>query len=269
MICPPELSLAMHADGALEAREATDLERHLVDCERCRMRVAALREETRTLAAALAYDPTTVVVPEFAPPPTVGRAAAAAVAIVLGATLFTALRGLFSFSLPEALAWLNPFDAGGIAKLAVRGGLFLLSDQSDAIVASILDTAVAGGVFILLVLGVAALRGRIRGPFVMVSVLSAIALQPTPSHALELRHNEKGAVLVAADETVNDSLIAVGDTVEVNGNVTGDLIAFGRRVVIRGNVAGLVITGAQSVTLDGAVRGLPRAVHHELREAAA
>lgn len=255
MTCPPELSLGMHADGALEAREATELELHLVDCARCRMRVAALREEMRTLAAALAYDPASMTVPEFAPPATVGRVAAVAAVILLGAMLFTALRGLLSFSLPDAIAWLNPFDAGGIAKLAVRGGMFLFFDRGGAIVASILDTAVAGVLLILLVWGVAALRGRIRGPFVMVSVLCAIALQPTPSHAVELRHNENGAVLVSADETVNDTLIAVGDTVEVNGNVAGDLIAFGRRVVIRGNVAGLVFTGAQSVTLDGAVEG--------------
>ena len=62
-------------------------------------------------------------------------------------------------------------------------------------------------------------------------------------------------MLIPAGETIDDTLIALGDTVEVNGNVSGDLIALGRRVIVRGNVAGLVIAGGESVTLDGAVDG--------------
>jgi hypothetical protein len=90
---------------------------------------------------------------------------------------------------------------------------------------------------------------------VMACLICVFALRPTPSEAVEIRHDTKGTVLIAAGETVNDTLIAIGETVEVNGNIGGDLIAFGERVIVRGNVAGVVIVGGESVTLDGAVDG--------------
>src|ERR1700730_2172214 len=47
-----------------------------------------------------------------------------------------------------------------------------------------------------------------------------------PSFALERRHGE--FVTVAANETVDDTLLASGNTVRVEGVVNGDLLAFGR-----------------------------------------
>src|SRR4029453_7396613 len=56
MTCPDELALAMHADDALMALEAMEMEQHLAGCERCRARVGALREESRILGTALAVE---------------------------------------------------------------------------------------------------------------------------------------------------------------------------------------------------------------------
>ena len=61
---PAELSLAMHADDALQAHEAAMVEQHLATCDVCSARVATLREESRIVAAVLAYDPASVSVPE-------------------------------------------------------------------------------------------------------------------------------------------------------------------------------------------------------------
>ena len=79
---PAELSLAMHADDALQAHEAAAVEQHLATCDACSARVATLREESRVIATALAYDPVSVSVPEFVKPASV-RALVFGSAVVL------------------------------------------------------------------------------------------------------------------------------------------------------------------------------------------
>ena len=254
MNCPSEISLMMHADDALEAHDAVALQQHLATCERCRARVALLSEESKLIATALAADPVPVAVPAFVRPVTLGTLFIGTAATLFVATVLSGVQWLLGSSLPDVVRWFNPFDTGGIANLLVRAGIFV-NERGDLIVASMAETALIAVILMLLAWAVVALRGRIRGPMVVAALLGAVALHPTRSEAIELRHSEKGNVFVAADETVNDSLIAVGETVEVNGNVAGDLIAFGRRVVIRGKVDGVVITGGETVTLDGTVDG--------------
>ena len=253
MNCPTELSLSMFADDAL--RDAADVEAHLTDCERCRVRVAALRDEARVLRRALAFDAATAVVPDFVRPATVGAMGVGVVAALVVTALYSTARGLIDAAVPDALKWFSPFDAGGVVNLLVRAGVFLLSERGSALIASIFETLGGLAILALLLWGASAVHRRMRGPLLMACVVCAFALRPTPSEAVELRHDGKGTVSIAAGETIDDTLIAVGETVEVNGDVHGDLIAFGKRVVVRGNVAGLVIAGGESVTLAGAVDG--------------
>ncbi len=254
MNCPPELSLMMHVDRELAPSEAVAIDRHLATCERCRARVVVLRDEAAVLVAALAHDPVTVDVPAFERPITAKGVLVGAVVTALLATLLSSARNMVGLAVPDVLRWFNPIDAGGITKLIVNTGI-LLAERGDAILASVAETVGSGVVLIGLIWLAAVVGRRIRGPFVMASIACAVALHPTPSHALEIRHVDKGPVFVAADERIDDTLIAIGETVEVNGNVNGDLIAFGKRVVVRGQVAGFVITGAQDLTLDGTVDG--------------
>ena len=255
MSCPTELALSMFADDALEARDAAELDTHLAGCERCRALVAALRDEVRMLRKALAHDPAAVAVPHFSRPAT-PAAIVAGVAATLGiAALSSTARGLIDAAVPDAVKWFNPFDIGGLVNLLFRAGVFLMSERGAALIGSIFEAIgvlLVGG---LLLWGAAVVGRRIRGPMVMACLACAVALEPTPSHAVELRHDEKGTVLIAAGETIDDTLIAFGETVEVNGNVDGDLIAFGERVIVRGNVAGIVVAGGENVTIDGAVDG--------------
>jgi len=87
------------------------------------------------------------------------------------------------------------------------------------------------------------------------SLLAVVVALPSIGHAYEIRHNENGAVTVAADETINDTLFAAGQTVTIDGTINGDLLAFGQEVTVRGNVTGNLVTGAQSVTIEGTVGG--------------
>ncbi len=90
------------------------------------------------------------------------------------------VRGLLDVSVPEAVKWFNPFNAGGAVNLLVRAATFMLSGRGSAMVSSIVETL--GGVIIMaLLLWIASLVGRrIRGPMMMACVVCALALQSAP-----------------------------------------------------------------------------------------
>ena len=98
-------------------------------------------------------------------------------------------------------------------------------------------------------------RDRRGGPLMLMSLLGVAALLPPPAEALDLRRADEGTVLIPAGETVADTLIAFGETIEVDGDVEGDLVAFARRVSVRGRVGGSIVTGAETVTIAGEVDG--------------
>ena len=91
-----------------------------------------------------------------------------------------------------------------------------------------------------------ALRARRRAFGGIAASLLAVAVAlPSTGHAFEIRRSE-GDVTVAADETINDTLLAAGQTVTIDGTINGDLLAFGRDVTVRGNVTGNLVTGARA-----------------------
>jgi cytoskeletal protein CcmA (bactofilin family) len=85
-------------------------------------------------------------------------------------------------------------------------------------------------------------------------LLVAAAVLPPTGHALEIRRSEQ-LTTVAAGETIDDTLIILGESVTVDGDVNGDVIALARRVIVRGTVGGDLVTGAESVTIEGDVNG--------------
>jgi hypothetical protein len=114
--------------------------------------------------------------------------------------------------------------------------------------------AVVGIVSLLLLLGGSALllgRGRLRPPGLrLLIVLLALSL---PSFTLERRQGE--FVTVATNETVDDTLVATGNTVRIEGVVNGDLLAFGRTVEVRGTVKGDLVSLAKRTVVSGNVEG--------------
>jgi len=69
------------------------------------------------------------------------------------------------------------------------------------------------------------------------------------------RRGGSGAVVIANQETIADSVIATGDTVLVESRIEGNLYMFGRSVEIRGQVNGDVIAAGQEVRITGNVSG--------------
>src|SRR5690606_1778361 len=101
-------------------------------------------------------------------------------------------------------------------------------------------------------------HGASTGAFSLVALVALIALvafgHASPAEAFELRRSDQ-TVTVNADEVIDDTLLAFGETIEIHGTVNGDLIAFARRVVVNGRVAGQIITGAQEIEIGATVGG--------------
>jgi cytoskeletal protein CcmA (bactofilin family) len=91
----------------------------------------------------------------------------------------------------------------------------------------------------------------------MLSVLIAMGLVSTPSHAVDLR---KGAAAsIPSTETIDDTVVAVGaeknQSIDIAGTVKGDVFAGGDVVTISGTVEGNLFVIARRVEVHGTVGG--------------
>lgn len=78
-------------------------------------------------------------------------------------------------------------------------------------------------------------------------------LVPATSQAAEVRKAEH--VEVSESEVVDDTLIALAQTVVIDGHITGDAMVFANSVTIRGTIDGNLITAAERVEIQGFVGG--------------
>jgi cytoskeletal protein CcmA (bactofilin family) len=247
--CPGEAVLAAHADGELSPEEARAVEAHLPACPGCRRLLEALRGENRLLARVLeegAFAEPAAPQMSWADLATAGLALLAAAAGAQGAWRWLGSLGEqapFGLLDTRSLAWSVVFDT-----------FFFLLREGAAMLNSFLT--VLG--FLASVVAAAALglvlqrRRRMPGTLLLAGLLACSAPAAT---ALERRTAEKGNVTIPAGETIDDTLFAAGETVSVDGVVTGNLLAFAHHVIVKGTVKGDLITAAQRVEVSGTVEG--------------
>jgi cytoskeletal protein CcmA (bactofilin family) len=248
MSCPSEEIWTAYADDERPRAELPELEAHLAGCPDCRSLVLALREENRLLARVLdeipeAEQPRSVALPGVA------AAVSALVAVAVGLHVASDwLAGLGRES-PAGLVDQRSFILGLLFET-----VFYVLREGASMLESIVTTFVVPGLIVLGGFVALSLRRRWAGGALVLAVLLALA---GPSSALETRsaRSEHDRVLVGAGEIVDDSLVAVGDTVAVDGTVTGNLIASGRRVILRGTVKGDLVAVAERVEIEGTVDG--------------
>lgn len=91
----------------------------------------------------------------------------------------------------------------------------------------------------------------------LTAVAVGVFLFTHSASALELRRSENpgSRVVIGPDEVIDDNVIMLGDTLVVEGTVTGNLIAFGSRVEFSGDVRGDLLTGAETIEASGTVGG--------------
>jgi hypothetical protein len=253
MECYSEEIIAIAVDGELPADEGRRLRDHLVTCQSCRDLVDALRSENHVLTESL------LELPEEAASLVRGPRrrwswARGDLAILAGVLALGSIVSVWfdELSVPRALEWFNPFSPSGFTNLMfnlsyyfAHGGTAMLTEYAAAV----------GWLCLLLLLGGSAMllgrRGRLRYPGLrLLIVLLALSLQ---GFALELRHSE--FVTVGANETIDDTLLAAGNTVRVDGVINGDLMACGRNVEVRGTIKGDLITCSQRTEVSGTVEG--------------
>jgi cytoskeletal protein CcmA (bactofilin family) len=251
MECHSEQTCVLFVDGELAVDEARRLRDHLATCRRCRNLVEALRAENHALRESLQE-----LAEEAVCPVSLSRLrwswvwgdlATMAALLGLGAIVWDWIENL---KMPEALGWFNPFSFNGLTSLIfelsdyfAHGGTAVLADYA----------AVVGGLVLLLGSSALLLRRRMRLRPPGLRLVTVVLMLSMSSFALERRHGE--FVNVAVNETVDDTLLASGNTLRVDGVVNGDLLAFGRTVEVHGTVKGDLVSFARRVVVSGTVEG--------------
>ncbi len=87
-------------------------------------------------------------------------------------------------------------------------------------------------------------------------LLMILLLWPALSPAVEVRVGDASArVVIGSDERIDDTLIVAGETVTIDGIVSGNVIAAARRITVNGTITGDLIAAAREVDLPGTVEG--------------
>jgi cytoskeletal protein CcmA (bactofilin family) len=243
----------MYADGALSAPEAARLEHHARTCAACRARLETLREESAALRLALRHAVDATPIPRFSPPPRDRDFVVLVLGVALIAGFSRAFWSAIAAAIPSGLEWLNPFDPGELLERAVSVVTFIVYEGTAMWTAALNFVGVALAVGLAAWLAFAAVRQRAIGA-VAASLLAIVIAWPSIGHAFEIRRSE-GLVTLAAGQTIDDTLLAAGETVAIDGDVNGDLLAFGRSVTVRGNVTGDLITGGETIDIEGTIGG--------------
>ncbi|MGB7622777.1 MAG: zf-HC2 domain-containing protein [Terriglobia bacterium] len=252
MNCFSEQTYAIYADGELPEGEARQVRFHLAECPRCQDMVEALRLENRVLTDALQHVEEDWVSTGDQPVRLLDLMGKAAAVSVL-AVLVSLLVNWVEHQLPPATEWLNPMHLPGQSNLLFTI-VFYLTNIGAAIMSQIVTIA---GVLVsatLVITGGILLR-RHHKSFMRwgIGVVMLLVLV-IPGQALE-RRSDKATLMIGSSETINDNLLATGDTILVDGVINGDLIVFARRVEIHGTVKGDFIGFAQRTDISGTVEG--------------
>jgi predicted anti-sigma-YlaC factor YlaD len=245
MVCLTEFECAVYADGEMTAPEAHRVIEHLETCEACRKLVNALRVESRIMVECLQstdfiefeLEDETLSAPQVQ---NLSVARFAAFVLSMSVLLRPVMDFLTEVGLREDMNWLI------ITATAIV-------PSSISFVESILRNASWIALSAILFLAIVVFSRRSIVTNSILSVLTLLTVFSSSSYGLDVRSSDKP--VVPSGETIDDTLVVAGDSVTIDGTVTGDVIAFVRQVTIRGTVKGNVISFARYVEIEGTVEG--------------
>ena len=259
MIHFDEMACLLYLEGQLDDARSRELVAHAAECSACRDLLRALTRETNLLSAALTEDNESIPARLLAG--VERRLPPWAWSLAFG--VFAA--GAYVLWSDGISPWLNQLSNAGF------GGTDLVSMMvfSGALWEGWGDMIDAMQVGALIVVGLVALgwiRRRLRRSTAVAGVVSvllfAMAL-PQQAGAAEVRRS-RSAVIVSAEETIHNDLIATGPSVRVDGTVEGDVIAFTKSLIVSGHVTGDVIGFAGETLINGTVDGNVRVGTHSV-----
>ena len=254
MDCPTEQSWSVYVDREIEPEKSRQFRSHLDQCEHCRDLAARLAAEGRMLVhwlqeVDLEESTDTASESEDA----WGSLVRLGTAVLAAATVFRiCFDWLFGSKAPPVLGWLDPFSLVGQLNISASA-IILAITKGDSMMTTMTGSTSSALLGILLLAALVCVRRMPVWTSALPVALLLAAFVP-PCQALDLRDDEP--ILIVADgETIDDSVIFLGESITVNGTVTGDLIAVGRQVSVRGSVLGSVFSAAQNVDVAGHVGG--------------
>ncbi len=252
-----ELELSMYVDGEITGADLTRLENHLESCEACRERAAAYRLERQVIARVLTEQE--VQVPDMAMPKfrrRIGLREFAIANLVTGLIVWLAqfvwktLAGELLISAFSLLA----FPIPDVYAIAVDTVFLYFTEGNNMIDAYLVSLAVLVLISTLTWLAFFYKRAGARLAVCAVAIGLMGVGHSSTVQALEIKRSE-GIITIAEGERIDDTVVAAGETVVVDGDVTGDLLAFSRRIVVNGSVGGNLIAFGESISVEGSVGG--------------
>ncbi len=266
---PTELNLMMYAEEALDptaldqAGEAEwrTVQNHVKHCAICRSAVEQLRQEAQGLTSAFAMAASTSIeVPEarqFQPKRRLRDVTLATIAVTLTTALMQwSWKALFEEMILGAIAWAASTWAPSIYTVANQIFLFLQEEGVD-----MFNNHVALIITVIGLLSLYGLRSVWRKPGAVPAVLLTLGVGatliglPPASHALQIIQQED-PVIVAASETINDTLLITTKTATIHGDIKGNLFVAAEDIEVTGDISGNLITVADNVTISGSVGGM-------------
>ncbi len=253
MNCPNEFIQSQFVDGELPEQETEELVAHLHFCSVCREGVAALKTEKQLIVQSLQGVGAWAPEREFPEIKKIALFAAIAGCVTVLLRMFLDL--ILETTAPAELDWVFPLSLSGLLSW-LGNGIFYFIENGAPMIASFIEKA-AVTVIGLIIIGV--MISMVRKMKTITSIIGVTAIMfafVMPGYSIDYRKAEKmGGILVPAEETVDDTLVAYGDTVKIRGTITGDLVAIARKVDIQGTVQGNVICIAQTFDSTGQIEG--------------
>jgi anti-sigma factor RsiW/cytoskeletal protein CcmA (bactofilin family) len=269
--CLTEFTCSVFVDGELPDLEFRQVEKHIETCEACRAMSAAFREESRLLVACIqeidfmeSVEATSPERSERAVGPVARPIDVAKFGgILVGLSAFIKLamsspENIVLPSIPVNLDWLDPSNLYGRLNWLLSTIAFIAAEGISKMT-SLIDSLSFVALFVLILAGAFMVVRRSIGKSAIVAALGTILLivgSSSSSYAMDVRNaGQNNVMTLPMDQIVDDNLFATGESVIINGTVTGDLFAFARSVTINGTVKGNVITGASNIEVPGIVEG--------------
>ena len=256
--CPPEIVCSTYADGELAGSEARAFTAHLENCPRCQGLVHAFRRERDALFEVMgnaeAFLAETQPATVSAPSP-IHIMKLLGLVIGLAALMRVGIGWVMGLELPWSIEWLNPLNVSGQLSMLFSTGAYFIEyyqNGGTTMVTLIINVGLAVG-FIMLLASLYLLLRRPVGTLVALGGLLLILGYVSPAEAIEMRSGE--SVSVDSGEIIDDTLIASGRTVRIDGEVTGDLIAFAQSIEISGTVLGDIYSFGRTIEVDGRAGG--------------
>ncbi|MDJ0786714.1 MAG: hypothetical protein QNK05_07885 [Myxococcota bacterium] len=263
--CPPESTWLEYVDDSLDLERVREVETHLIDCERCRGTVLALREESRLLHEVLHQRRPRPVAATVEPAPARGVVFGFPPALAACAAVVTGLGVLLEAKLPGGASWLTPSRLIGVNEMFFDF-VFAVRDQAPGLFEFGLAIAATASGAALITFVATALMRKVTGTVAVALLFLGVLGAAEPARAgLDVRGGEDEVVHVPEEEVIQGTLVAHGEAVRVDGVIEGNLIAFSEQLDVRGKVEGTVFAFSRLVELSGEIGGSVVVGSEELR----